>query len=129
MPSLLGTSLLPPTIYIVGRPALPSPALEEVGAEGGEQAARGDNGQHVFYEEQVWRPQNQLHILWLMGRCRLDAVGDTAQGGIRAQVHEGFVPGAVSPAGSLAIPAPLEFTSPCEDEGHRSQKKSPGVTG
>lgn len=43
-------------------------------------------------------------------------------------MHEGFMPGAVSPAGSLSIPAPFEFASPCAEEDHRSQD-SPGVTG
>lgn len=52
--------------YIRDRPPLPSPALEEVGVEGGEQEARGDDGQHVFYEEQACQPPNQLHIVWLM---------------------------------------------------------------
>lgn len=113
---------------ITDRPSLPSPALEEVGVEGGEQEARGDDGQHVFYEEQVCQPPNRLHILCLMGHWRLESIGDTAQGGIWAQVHEGFILGAVSPAGSLAIPAPFEFTSPCGEEDHRSQD-SPGVTG
>lgn len=133
MPSLLGHftgSTNHPTISSISWTTLsPLPALEEVGIEGGEPAARGNNGQHVFYEEQVCQPQNQLHILWLMEHCRLDSIGDTAQGGVWAQVHEGFVLGAVSPAGSLAIPAPFEFTSPCKEESHRSQNCLGGSQG
>lgn len=84
-----------------------------------------------FIGEQGCQPQNQLHFLWLNRPRRLESVGEAAEGAVWAQVHVGFLPCAVSPAGSLALPAAFEFTSPCAEhaeEDYRSQS-SPGVPG
>ena len=72
-----------------------------------------------FTGGQGCQSQNQLN---LFGLDRLESVRQTAQGGIRAQVHVGFIPRAVSPAGPLAIPTSFEFTSPYAEEGqgHRA---------
>lgn len=88
-------------------------------------------GSRYFIGEQVCQPHNQLHILWLNRRRRLESIGEAAEGAIWAQVHVGFLPRAVSPAGSLALPAPFELTSPCAghaEEDCRSHS-SPGAPG
>ena len=78
-----------------------------------------------FIGEQGRRPQNQLNIFNL---GHLESIGETAQGGIRAQLHVGFMPRAVRPAGPLALPTPFEFTPPCAGEDPGSQNH-PRVAG
>ena len=77
-----------------------------------------------FTGGQGCQSQNQLNLLCL---DRLESVRQTAQGGIRAQMHVGFILRAVSPAGPLAIPTPFEFTSPYAEEGPGSQSHPGGA--
>lgn len=73
-------------------------------------------------------PRTRYTYLFRLRGQRSGSVGEATQGGIWAHVHVGLLPRTVSPAGPLALPAPLKFTSPYAEEDHRSQS-SPWVAG